>query len=166
MSSFWAANHGIALVLSYEEMDEIVENYCRKYPDYKLAEKKQKEKENFILFEDDVFEFTNGIMFSVTDVNTDYADGMYFIPFKCPDGSFNTLDKCETDDYVSYAWREPGVYALFSEHAMDSAEAFIQNPYPTYEDLVQEFKNKLIGLVPDDFNWDAHIGRFSYATYG
>ena len=42
---------------------------------------------------------------------------------------------------------------------MDSAEAFIQNPYPTYEDLVQEFKNKLIGLVPDDFSWDAHIGR-------
>lgn len=166
MSSYWSATNGIALVLSYEEMDEIVENYCRKYPDSKLAEKKQKEKENFILFEDDVFEFTNGIMFSVTDVNTDYADGMYFIPFKCPDGSFNTLDKCETDDYVSYAWREPGVYALFSEHAMDSAEAFIQNPYPTYEDLVQEFKNKLIGLVPDDFNWDAHIGRFSYATYG
>lgn len=44
MSSFWAANHGIALVLSYEEMDEIVENYCRKYPDSKLAEKNRRRK--------------------------------------------------------------------------------------------------------------------------
>ena len=166
MSSHWAATHGIALVLSYKEMDEIVETYCQKYPNTELAQKKQDEKDYFSLYEDDFFELANGIMFSVTDVNTDYADGMYFIPFKCQDGSFNTLDKCETDDYVSYAWREPGVYALFSEHAMDSAEAFIQNPYTTYEDLVQEFKNKLIGLVPDDFNWDAHIGRFSYATYG
>lgn len=165
MSSYWAANHGIALLLSYEEMEQVIETYCKKYPDSELAEKRQ--EGDFYLDEEDVFTIPEReIFFFVTDVNTDYADGMYFIPFKCPDGSFNVLDKCETDDYISYAWREPGVYALFSEHAMDSAEAFIQNPYPTYEDLVQEFKNKLIGLVPDDFNWDAHIGRFSYATYG
>ena len=32
MSSHWATTHGIALVLSYKEMDEIVETYCQKYP--------------------------------------------------------------------------------------------------------------------------------------
>ena len=165
MSSHWAATHGIALVLSYKEMDEIVESYCQKYPNTELAQKKQDEEDFFSLYEDDLFELENGIMFSVTDVNADYADGMYFIPFKCQDGSFNTLDKCETDDYVSYAWREPGVYALFSEHAWIRQKLY-PNPYPTYEDLVRNSKSKLIGLVPDDFSWDAHIGRFSYATYG
>ena len=160
MSSFWAATHGIALLLSYEEMERIIETYCKKYPDSELAEKKQ--KDYFYLDVEDVFILPERkLSFFVTDVNPDYADGMYFIPFKCPDGSFNIHDKC-----ISYAWREPGVYAIFSEHAMDSAEAFIKNPYPTYDDLVQEFKNKLLGLVPDDFNWDAHIGRFSYATFG
>lgn len=137
MSSYWAANHGIALLLSYEEMEQVIETYCKKYPDSELAEKRQ--EGDFYLDGEDVFTIPERkTFFFVTDVNTDYADGMYFIPFKCPDGFFNILDKCETDDYISYAWRELGVYALFSEHAMDSAEAFIQNPYPTYEDLVQE----------------------------
>lgn len=166
MSSYWAATHGIALILSYEEMEQIVETYCERYQDSELAEKKQNE-EYFSVDNEDIFKIPErNVSFSVTDVNTDYADGMCFIPFKCADGSFNTIDKCETGNYMSYAWREPGIYVLFAEHAMDSAEVFVKNPYPTYEDLVQEFKTKLVNLVPYDFNWDAHIGRISYATYG
>ena len=54
MSSHWSAVNGTALILTYEEMDKIVETYCKKYPDSKLAEKKQEEKEYFTLFEHDV----------------------------------------------------------------------------------------------------------------
>ncbi len=165
MSSYWAATHGIALVLSYEEMDEIIENYCKKYPYTELAQKKRDEEDFFSLYEDDLFELENGIMFSVTDVNTDYADGMSFTPYKCPDGTFNTISRYKFGDYINYSWRDHGVYVLFSEYSMDSADAFVNPPYPTYEHLVQEFKNKLQELVSDDFNWDAHIGRLSYAAY-
>ena len=31
--------------------------------------------------------------------------------------------------------------------------------------FVSEFKNKLEAFLPEDFDWDAHIGIYSYACY-
>nr|WP_317439871.1 hypothetical protein [uncultured Enterocloster sp.] len=48
---------------------------------------------------------------------------------------------------------------------MDGFDTFNEKPYASYEALRQEFKDKLERYLPDDFDWDAHIGRFRYAAY-
>nr|WP_302168356.1 hypothetical protein [uncultured Schaedlerella sp.] len=53
-------------------------------------------------------------------------------------------------------------YFFHSEHELDAPEAFDERPYNSYEEFKQEFKDKMAAYLPDDFGWDAHIGRFNY----
>lgn len=57
------------------------------------------------------------------------------------------------------------LYVIFADKDMDGFDTFNEKPYASYEALRQEFKDKLERYLPDDFDWDAHIGRFRYAAY-
>ncbi|MBQ6857620.1 MAG: hypothetical protein IJO13_11025 [Lachnospiraceae bacterium] len=61
--------------------------------------------------------------------------------------------------------RDKNLYVVFSDKDMMSVESFEKKRYDSYEELVQEFKDKLQNYLPDDFEWDIHIGNFSYAAY-
>lgn len=37
--------------------------------------------------------------------------------------------------------------------------------YHSYEEIREEFQLKLKAYLPKDFDWDSHIGVFSYASY-
>ena len=37
--------------------------------------------------------------------------------------------------------------------------------YKYTEEIVKEFKEKLAAYVPDDFDWESHIGFFQCASF-
>lgn len=112
-----------------------------------------------------------GRQFYVTHVSPDDSDGMTFHPYRGKDGKSNVYyvdQKAKTKnpafaDYQSL--RGETSYVFFSEKSLDGPEVFEERPYNSYEEFVQEFKDKMAAYLPEDFDWDAHIGRFSYALY-
>ena len=37
--------------------------------------------------------------------------------------------------------------------------------YKSTEEIVKEFNEKLAAYIPDDFDWESHIGFFQYAAF-
>lgn len=48
---------------------------------------------------------------------------------------------------------------------MNSVKAFDEKPYASYQNFIQEFKDKVGGYLQEDFNWNAHLGNLTYAAY-
>ncbi len=49
---------------------------------------------------------------------------------------------------------------------MNSVKAFDEKPYASYQDFVQEFRDKVGSYLPEDFDWNVHLGYLSYAAWG
>ena len=61
---------------------------------------------------------------------------------------------------------DANIFVLNADHQLDGMKAF--NPkkvYPSYKAFRTEFERKLGEYMPDGFDWDAHIGIYSYACY-
>lgn len=107
----------------------------------------------------------------MTDVLTDSCEGMSLIPIHYPDGVTNTYELDEDGRLVRSIHVEnlhgKDCYAFFADHEVTSGPYFDRKEerYETYEDLLREFQGKLKTYLPEDFDWDAHIGDFSYACF-
>lgn len=166
MSQYWAGYQSDALVLKEREYHDFLKKYASIHP----------ETENLQKYMDDELDITEVSFlkscgsgeFEVVEVHTDYCDGMYFTPFRREDGSVNK-SIIENGEYVqvvsSFDMREDNCYIIEADHQLDSVRAFEQRPYDSYEQFVQEFTDKMESYLPDDFDWDAHLGIFSYAQY-
>lgn len=159
MSECWAAYYGDALVLNDQEFEE----FCRVYA-------KTNNIEPDALFEKlsvREFDFVQSKVpdktFHISDILSDDCDGKCLIPFYWK-GRPNVPDN--NNGYIKrFFWREHDCYAVFADHDRYSVTDFSKQAYPSYEDFVQEFKDKLEKYLPDHFDWDSHLGCFSYAAY-
>ena len=50
-------------------------------------------------------------------------------------------------------------------YRIDGMNCFDERPYESYDAFVQEFKDKMAAYLWDSFDWDAHIGIYSYACF-
>lgn len=182
MGNYWAANHGTALVLSYEEMNDMLHKYIEQNPADVNG------KESFEIWNEIINEYRNLICskhagtiltedncsaklyFTVTDVSCAFTSGATLHPYvvngkpNVP-GTFNERGNfIPNPDHVCHKYNDD-VYAIWSDKELNSAAAFVEQPYKSYDDLRQEFKNKLKTYLPDDFDWDSHIGVFDYASF-
>lgn len=55
-------------------------------------------------------------------------------------------------------------FVLWSDRLLDGPSSFTEMPYKSYGEFVQEFKDKIGSYVPEDFDWDAHLGRIVFTT--
>lgn len=166
MGMYWEANHGTALVLTYSEMDDMMDEYIKQQPQDMQPSEKQ------ILEDNDSYEYrpliaSNDakVQFHLNKIDEYYTSGVTLQPY-IHNGKPNmpTIEQESNPEYIYHAYDE-SVYVLWSDKELNSAAAFVQTPYPTYEDLKQEFKDKLERYLPKDFDWDAHIGIFDFASY-
>lgn len=166
MSGYWAGYYGAGLVLTQNEMDDFIEKYRTRIgmseEDFKnkLLNELPIEEIPWVRSDEDPNQ-ADPRLFDITNINTDNCEGMFFIPFmynKKPNTRYHQ-DKVYTKRY------DENLYVIFSDKSLDSASCFTEKPYPSYDAFVQEFKNKLNIYVPDNFDWDAHIGNISYACY-
>lgn len=160
MSSYWGANYGDALVLSQSEFDDFCEKYAKKHGLIKS-----------ILFDEETIEEYPFVSskeknenFWVTEINADNCDDMYLIPFVF-EGRPNVRNKETCQLIYSINLRHENCYAIFAKHCRYGMNAFMNPPYDSYESMKQEFIDDLSEYLPENFDWDKHIGSFSYASY-
>lgn len=157
--SYWAAYSGQGLVLDKQEFDDFLEAYA-------LVAGKD---DNAVKQLDEYIEGDIGIeevkftkpgtdetfQFSVADDSC--CEGFRLWPYRV-DGKKNS--KYETVDIPM-----TDIYFLEADRQLDGINCFDERPYKSYEAFVQEFKDKLSAYLPEDFDWDAHIGIYSYACF-
>lgn len=103
--------------------------------------------------------------------NDDIYDGMRFMPYRV-NGKFNVPyitageEKSKNPEFVDWIdLRSETSYMVFCDRDLDGPMSFVKKPYDSYEDFVDEFRRKMGQYLPEDFDWDAHIGRFNYSAY-
>lgn len=171
MSSYWAGYCGTALVLNEPEFLSFYNTYCSKHSDQpSLAQLEESETP----IGDLSFTPSNprANNFFITEILTDTCDGMTLIPYVRSDGTVNQniLDpqtKKWTQLEIRKEMRGQNCYIIFSDLDMIGPTAFLgpDHTYQSYQQLRSEFVDKLYRYLPSDFNWDDHIGIFSYAAY-
>lgn len=145
MSMFWQGYMGDALVLSEEEFDSFLDEYSKAYQidRIELGETLEDDTIDNYLFRSDAGKF------SFVSVTGDSCEGMELI----------SLTKKEESRYCGNS------IVLFARRDRLSADAFENPPYHSYRELTDEFKGFLRQYLPEDFDWDEHIGVFRYACY-
>lgn len=167
MSSYWAGYSGVGLVLRQPEYLKFLEAYAEKHNLSKTffdeyCEEQSINEHEFVRAKalDDNEELKP---FYIVEVSTDFCEGMYFKPFVY-NGEPNTFAN-RGNNVLDYRWSDSNCYVFFSDKNMEGYDAFVEKPYESYAAFVQEFKDKLASYLPDDFEWDEHLGNFSYACY-
>ena len=109
--------------------------------------------------------------FYVVNVLTEDNDGMRFVPCHRPDGSTNEAVLDENGKYVQSVivenLRSQDSFVFFTDEDMTSGSYLDGKTkrYDSFQDVLTEFQNKMKDYLPEDFNWDSHIGDFSYACF-
>lgn len=138
-----------AMVLNKTEYADFTDRYC-KYHHIDLNEF-QAEIKNIGLTDYDFISSISGNQdankqtetFYILLVDHDSCEDMHLVPYRKGE------DQLYDDDcYVVFADREMSLF---------------KQAYSSYESLVQEFKDKMENYLPENFDWDSHIGCFSYA---
>lgn len=174
MSSWWSGCYGSGLVLNQKEFDGFLVKY---------KEWNHMEGDTDLFNEEPVCEFDfvrsiyAGMNFSdsekkgedcfwIADVLQDECDGMYFSPYM-NQGKKNLymIDGACNPEYISYDMRSEDLYVIWSDKELDSVQAFDEKPYASYEAFRNEFMEKLQRYLPEDFDWDSHLGKLRYAVY-
>lgn len=157
--SYWAAYSGQGLVLNLREFNEFQEKYLSSVNN---GDKGIKELGEYYDGEKTIDEV------HFTKPGTDDA----FMFFEVDDGSCEgfRLFNYRIDGKKNDKWKQAdvpmnNVYVLDAERQMDGMDCFDRQAYPSYEAFVQEFKDKMAAYLPEKFNWDAHIGHYSYACF-
>lgn len=157
MSSYWAAYYGTALVLSEEEYVSFLNSYAEHHD---IAREKMEEDiaeeglRNYPFVRSKPTEAD--VTFEITEILTDDCDGMRLVPYRTAPGD---------SDYKLLRWHN--CFVVFSDKYPGSMLYHFsgEKAYESYDDLVTEFKDKLSAYLPEDFDWDTHIGVFDYAMY-
>ena len=160
MSMWWAGYHGTAFVMNKSEFNSIIEQY---------EHSNNLDEEVDLFEEDDDFCFNNksGKEVVITRISTDLCDGMRLIPFLNEEGKPNIYIPSEDGGRPTQipnvlSLRGGVCYVVFTDRDT-SGPGMFQNPYKSYEEIKEEFRSKLGECFPENFDWDAHIGDFSYA---
>lgn len=195
MSQFFSAAYGDACLFTYDEMMETLRKYAQiniiKSTDTKEREDEvvselEDEVNSYccmLIRADHIGEIShddlqkkpegNRLGFrAFSPVTDDNIEGIYFTPLFRADGRLNIAETDENDKVTEYEegdWLEDiralYAYAIYSDKNRSSFKTFIENPYPTVESFIDEFKTKLGPYLPGDFDIKKHLGHISFAEY-
>lgn len=158
MGSYWAGYSGQGLCLSGKEFEKFLEKYKTKCPDKAALAQIEEFEEGSITLSEVDFIAPNGEKFNMFCADADSTEGFRLIPYHM-DGKTNT------DEKINSAIPFNDVYVLPADKAIDSTGCFAKRAYESYMAFRSEFKRKMQKYLPYDFDWDPHIGRFTYACY-
>ena len=164
MSGYWSATSGTVLVFPKEEVRDFFTRY--------LLETYRKD--------------------GATDRDVDFidctiseygSDSFYFLRSAYRQSlleDFHSLESCvnertaaehkkELFNCVEYCGKfvdvKDGSYIIYTDRSTRPQDLLGDEGYKSTEEIVKEFKEKLAAYVPDDFDWESHIGFFQCATF-
>lgn len=181
MASYWSGYKGTGMVLTQPEFDKMLEVYMEKNPEQSDITKtidnygcditkftmSKYAGESMPKLQDDN-KYDNKITY-IEQILKDKPDRFIFKPFYKSDDTINmnheTSNGCWIIAEYHHTISDSGAdccYVLSSNKDMLSPKIFEEKPYESYQDFIQEFKDKLESYLPSDFDWNAHLGIFSY----
>ena len=110
--------------------------------------------------------FTKSDYFRIDAFTPADSEAMSFAPYfrndksNLPCYNANNREEYVDRDYFCEDLSSESVYIAFSDRCFNDTYAFERKPYASYEEFVQEFKDKFEKYLPEDFDWDAHLGNF------
>ena len=90
---------------------------------------------------------------------------------------FNCVEYCEEEcsGGVLYPFKKAacgkfvdvkdGSYIIYTDKSTRPQDLLRADGYKSTEEIVKEFNEKLAAYIPDDFDWESHIGFFQYAAF-
>lgn len=156
--SYWAAYHGQGLVLTTQEFNGFLERYKKAVKKKKYLEQVSEMEEGNIDISDVDFITPDGRKFEVINVDDSCTEGFRLVPYRVngkPNRKWNPNEDIPMTN----------VYVICSDKAIEGMDCFKKKAYKSYEEFVDEFRGKAAAYLPKDFDWDSHIGIFSYACY-
>ena len=142
MSEYWSPTSGTALVFPKEEVRDFFTRY--------LLDTYRKD--------------------GVTDRDIDFidctiseygSDSFYFLRSAYRQSlleDFHSLESCVNERAAAEHKKE-----LFN--STRPQDLLGDDGYKSTEEIIKEFKEKLAAYVPDDFDWESHIGFFQCASF-
>lgn len=180
MSGYWSATSGTVLVLSKEEVRDfftryLLETYMKdgvtdrdidfidcmisNYGDnfyFLRSAYRQSLLEGFHSLKSCVNERTTAEhkkeLFNCVEYCEEECSGGMLYPFKKP-------------AFGKFVEVEDGSYIIYTDESTRPQDLLGADGYKSTEEIVKEFKEKLAAYVPDDFDWESHIGFFQCATF-
>ena len=174
MSSWWGGYYGSGLVLNQGEFDGFLVAYKEWNHidgDKDLFSEEPMSEFSFIrsIHAGEYFsgsEVKPEDSFGIEAVLQEECDGMRFIPYmNREEKNLCMRDGTLTPDYSSCDRRGEDLYVIWSDKEFDSVQAFEEKPYASYEEFRNEFIEKAQRYLPEDFDWDSHLGRLTYAVF-
>lgn len=194
MSSYWSAMAGTALILSPTEYDNMLLNYLKTAfkPDanekdisYYMDSCEEISDDVPVIktscldaikplyptmdafldkWQDDEYNSNDDISIAKNLVyfdryNTDEYSGGVFYPI---DTSANEEFKGQRIPYFDVDDDSEIMYTRFSTLSIDLLK---DKHYTSTDDIINEFKDAIGAYLPDDFDWEKHVGVFSCAVY-
>lgn len=165
MSSYWAGYSDTCMVLTDSEFQEMMKQYKKKNP-RAVIDEEDIEETSFVMSKFAGTMELEDHTFYVTELSDSFVDaqGVVLIPIYRKDGTPNISADLECEDVHPMAGSDR-CYFLSSDKCMTGAKAFEEKPYNSYQDFVQEFKDKVAEYLPDTFDWNAHLGNLYYAVF-
>lgn len=194
MSGYWSAMTGTALILSPAEYDNMLLNYLqtafKPHADLKYASHYIDSCEEF---SDEVpviktscldaikplyptiDAFLEKLQNDAYHLNTDTSIAKNLVHFsryntdEYSGGAFYPIDTSANEEfngqrmpYFDVADDSEVMYTRFSTLPIDLLKA---KHYTSNDDIVNEFKDAIGAYLPDDFDWEKHVGVFMCAAY-
>jgi len=194
MSEYWSATSGTVLVFHKEEAKDFFTRYLletyRKdgvtdedidfinstisdYEDdfyFLRSAYRQSLLEDFHSMESCVDERTatehQKELFNCVEYCEEECSGGVLYPFKKPArGKFVDVEDGSCIIYTDFVDVEDGSYIIYTDKSTRPQDLLGADGYNSIEEIVKEFKEKLAAYVPDNFDWESHIGFFQCATF-
>lgn len=115
--------------------------------------------------------FTKNNYFHIDAFTLADSEAMSFAPYfrngklNLPCYSANNRREYVDRDYFCEELSSEDCYIAFADRGFNDAYVFERKPYASYNEFVQEFKDKFEKYLPKNFDWNAHLGNFKCVFY-
>lgn len=115
--------------------------------------------------------FTKNDYFRIDVFTPADSDAMSFAPYfrsgkpNWPCYNANNRREYVDRDYFCEELSSEDCYIAFADRGFNDAYVFERKPYASYNEFVQEFKDKFEKYLPKNFDWNAHLGNFKCVFY-
>lgn len=181
MSGYWSATSGTVLVLSKEEVRDFFTRY--------LLETYRKDgvtDKDIDFIDCTISEYGSDSFYFLRSAYRQSLLEVFHSLESCVNENtaaehkkelFNCVEYCEEEcsGGVLYPFKKPargkfvdvkdGSYIIYTDKSTRPQDLLGDEGYKSTDEIVKEFKEKLAAYVPDDFDWESHIGFFQCAAF-
>lgn len=168
MSSFYAPYSTVGLMLNQSEFDAFYDAYRATLSEEDAEYLDTNVWEHCELFE---YKFKNSMpqsvcndtTFTITELSPEQCDCIYFTPFHLVNGEINAISNGDPLEFKE--WDRHTQYVIFAEKRCEPLTFLTKNFYESIDHIFNEFIERMDSYLPDDFNYNTHVGYIEYCFY-